>query len=137
MKTNRRVSKHPLTNSLAAIAAASLLGVPALAFGATNQLLDGPMWNYPAQSASKAPQPTRAEVLQQLLQAKRRGNYVIDAETGQTAYQADPSAFPAHPRRPGKTRAQVLQALKKAERSGNYVIDGETGQKADQSRVVG
>jgi len=137
MKTKTRVSKNPLRTSLAAIAVGGLLAVPAVAFGATNQLLDGPMWNYPQQSASNSPQLTRAQVLGQLLQAKRRGNYVIDAETGQTAYQADPSAFPAHPRRPGKTRAQVLQALKKAERTGNYVIDAATGQKADQTLVVG
>lgn len=128
--------KHTLT----AIVVGGLLGIPAAAYGAAATSPHVPQWKFPKHQLKATNKPagkTRAEVLSQLRQAKRRGNYVVNHATGQTAYQARPSAFPPHSQYPGKTRAQVLSALKQAKRSGNYVVNAETGRKANQTRWWG
>jgi hypothetical protein len=125
---------------LTAIVVGGLLGIPAAAYGAAATSPYVPQWKIPKRHVEAMKKPvskTRAEVLSQLRQAKRRGNYVINYATGETAYQANPSAFPPHPHQPGKTRAQVLRALKKAKRTGNYVINAETGRKANQTQGWG
>lgn len=123
LKPNIGISiKHYAT----AIAVGGLLGVPAITFGATAA---SPAYKVSAQATAQP--KTKAEVLSQLRQAERRGNFVVNAETGKKAYQARPSAYPGHEMQPHKSRAEVLMELRQARRNGNYIINAETGRKAN------
>jgi hypothetical protein len=114
---------------LGAIAVGGLLGVPALAYGATAMAPQAPA--YKSSAHVKAAPMTKAEVLSELRQAKRMGNFVVNAETGKKAYQARPSAYPGHEMQPHKSRAEVLIELRQARRNGNYIVNAETGRKAN------
>jgi len=74
---------------------------------------------------------TREQVRAELMQARAAGDYVVDAETGLKAYQANPGQFPA--RQAAKstlTREQVRAKYFKARAAGDFVVDPETGLKA-------
>ena len=128
MRTKPLATRISIKHSLAAIAVGSLLGIPALAYGAAATSLHAPAWK--SSSQVKAIPKTRAEVLSELRQAKRMGNFVVNAETGEKAYQARPSAYP-EPEQQHMSHAEVLRKLRQAKRTGNYVINAETGRKAN------
>lgn len=47
----------------------------------------------------------------ELAEAVRTGDIVVDGQLGLTAYQLNPSAYPARPAAMGKTRAEVQAEL--------------------------
>lgn len=55
----------------------------------------------------------------ELAEAIRVGDIIADIERGLTAYQVNPSAYPARPATMGKTRAQVQDELAKAHMDGS------------------
>lgn len=69
---------------------------------------------------------TRAQVLQELEQARQNGDLIVNGETGQTARELRPDLYPAV-KQTGKTREQVKAELAEARRSGALLADGETG----------
>ena len=75
--------------------------------------------NYPAEKTSNASTKTRAQVKAELAEAIRVGDIIADSERGLTAYQLNPSAYPARPAAMGKTRAQVQDELAKAHMDGS------------------
>lgn len=117
-----------IKQSAIAIAVGGLLGVPALAFGANAPQPKPPAYK-PSAHVQAAPK-TKTEVLSQLRQAKRMGNFTVNAETGKKAYQARPWAYPEHEQQ-NKSRAQVLRKLRQAKQTGNYSVNGETGRMAN------
>jgi len=108
-----------------AVLVGSLFALPALADAGSQKTQQVYEWEYPGLAAT--PGVSRAEVLDQLVQAKRIGDFVANAETGQKAYQLYPSEYPAHVVAAGKSRAEVLAELVDAEHSGEVVADAETG----------
>lgn len=134
MKLKPNANGISIKYHLTAIAVGGLLGVPALAYGATAMAPQAPA--YKSSAHVKAVPKTRTEVLSELRQAKRMGNFTVNAETGKKAYQARPSAYPEHEQQ-NKSRAEVLRKLKQAKRTGNYVVNAETGRKANQTRGSG
>lgn len=108
-----------------AVLVGSLFALPALADAGRQNAELVVEWQYPALAATSG--VSRAEVLAELEQAARGGDFVADAETGETAYQLYPSQYPAHVAATGKSRAEVLAELKQAERSGEVVANAETG----------
>ena len=75
--------------------------------------------NYPAEKTSSVNTKTRAQVKAELAEAIRVGDIIADSERGLTAYQLNPSAYPARPTAMGKTRAQVQDELAKARMEGS------------------
>jgi hypothetical protein len=129
MKLKPRPIRNSIAYYLTAIAAAGLVGVPAFSYGAGNAFPPTKEYKFPQRSGTIA--KSRAEVLQELRQAKRRGNFVANNESGKKAYQLYPSAYPSHEQQ-YKSRAEVLRELRKAERRGNYMANNESGRKANQ-----
>ena len=64
---------------------------------------------------------TRVQVQAELAEAMRVGDLIVDGQTGLTAYQLNPSAFPERSMATGKTRAEVLSELEKARMDGSLV----------------
>ena len=112
-----------MKRQIIALALGSLFALPAFA----NAELD-----YPPQASTTVAAKTVAQVRDELIAAKRTGNFVVNAETGQKANQLDPSAYPAHSKVAGKTRADVLAELEQAQRSGNIIANAELGATARQ-----
>jgi len=83
--------------------------------------------------ASDAAPLTRDQVRQELAQAQRNGDMVVNGESGQTAREARPDLFPAKAEQ-GKTFAQVRAELVQAQREGALPADGESGQTLRQAR---
>lgn len=96
------------------ILSAAVLTLAAL--GAGSAWAEGPV-NFPADNFQST--KTRAQVQAELAEAIRTGDMIGNGQTGQTAYQLNPSAFPERPMATGKTRAEVLGELEKARRDGS------------------
>lgn len=79
---------------------------------------------YPARQAAAV--KTRAEVVDELQEARRNGDIVV-GDTGLTQYEINPRNFPVRAVAQGKTREQVRAELAEAIRSGDIVANGETG----------
>ena len=77
--------------------------------------------NYPADHTASVSTKTRAQVKAELTEAIRIGDIIADSERGLTAYQLNPSAYPARPASMGKTRAQLQDELAKARMDGSLV----------------
>jgi hypothetical protein len=105
------------------VALGSLFALPAFA----NEEMD-----YPVQQASTAPAKTVAQVRDELIAARRTGDFVVNAETGETANQLDASSYPSKTMVAGKSRAEVLAELENAERTGDIVANAESGEKANE-----
>ncbi|MDP3168185.1 MAG: DUF4148 domain-containing protein [Hydrogenophaga sp.] len=75
--------------------------------------------NYPTEKTPSVSTKTRAQVKAELAEAIRVGDIIADSERGLTAYQLNPSAYPARPSAMGKTRAQVQDELAKAHMDGS------------------
>jgi hypothetical protein len=103
----------------------SLIALPALADAGSQNSQQSYEWEYPTLPATAS--VSRADVLAQLVQAKQSGDVVVNAESGATANQIDPSAHPAQNVAAGVSRAEVLAQLKDAKREGNMVANAETG----------
>lgn len=88
--------------------------------------------DYPPQPSVTAPAKTVAQVRDELIAAKRAGDFVVNAETGQKANQLDPSAHPAGAAFAGKSREEVLAELLAAKRAGDFVANAETGATANR-----
>jgi len=92
-----------------------------------------------AQAGELDPAPTggtaasRAEVRAERATAVRNGDVVVNAETGQTAREANPKRYPqpAKAAADTKTRQQVRAETVTAIRSGD-VIDAESGKKLNE-----
>jgi hypothetical protein len=83
-----------------------------------------------AMGAAIAAEPvgkTRAQVLQELEQARQNGDLVVDGETGKTARELRPDLYPKS-KESGKTREQVKAELAEARRNGTLLANGDTGQ---------
>ena len=74
---------------------------------------------YPSGQPDSVSTKTRAQVKAELAEAVRIGEIIADSERGLTAYQLNPSAYPARPSAMGKTRAQVQDELAKAHMDGS------------------
>ena len=105
------------------VAIGSLFALPAFA----NEEMD-----YPPQATSTAPAKTVTQVLDEMIAAKRAGDIVVDAETGEKANELFPYAYPPRTRFAGKSSAEVLAELKQAWRTGDIVANAETGEKVSQ-----
>lgn len=75
--------------------------------------------NYPADKTSSVSTKTRTQVKAELAEAIHMGDIIVDSERGLTAYQLNPSAYPARAPAMGKTRAQVQDELAKARMDGS------------------
>jgi len=112
-----------MKRQIIAVVLGSLFALPAFA----NAEID-----YPPQAATAAAAKTVAQVRDELVAAERAGDFVVNAETGEKAYQLNPSAYPVRSAVAGKSHEQVLAALVKAQRTGDIVADAETGAKVNQ-----
>jgi Domain of unknown function (DUF4148) len=72
---------------------------------------------------------TRAQVLAELAEAQRTGDFVVNGELGLKANEVYPHLYPAPVMAAGKTRQQVLAELAEARRTGDFA-HGESGLKA-------
>ena len=79
-------------------------------------MAEGPV-DFPADNFQST--KTRAQVQAELAEAIRTGEMIGNGQTGQTAYQLNPSAFPERPMATGKTRADVLSEMEKARMDGS------------------
>lgn len=94
------------------------------ALGAGSAFAEGPL-DYPADNFKST--KTRAQVKAELVEAIRTGDIIGNGQTGQTAYQLNPSAFPERAMATGKTRAEVLSELEKARMDGSLArLSAET-----------
>lgn len=92
--------------------------------GAGSAFADAPL-NYPADNFKST--MTRAQVKAELAEAIRTGSMIANGQTGQTAYQLNPSAFPERAMATGKTRTDVISELKKARMDGSLArLNAET-----------
>jgi lipoprotein-anchoring transpeptidase ErfK/SrfK len=74
---------------------------------------------------------SRAEVRAERAAAVRNGDIVVNAETGQTAREANPKRYPQPAKAETKSRQQVRTETVQAIRSGD-VIDTESGKKLNE-----
>ena len=76
---------------------------------------------------------SREQVRAEWLAAQRSGDFVVNAETGQTAREANPKRYPqpAKAAADTKTRQQVRAETVQAIRSGD-VVDAESGKKLNE-----
>lgn len=74
---------------------------------------------------------SRAEVRAAREAAVRNGTVVVNAETGQTAREANPKRYPQSAPTETKSRQQVRTETVQAIRSGD-VVDAETGKKLNE-----
>ena len=113
-----------MKRTIIAVALGSLFALPAFA----NDEMD-----YPRQEPSTVPAKTVTQVRDELSSAKRMGDFIVNGETGEKAYQANPSAYPNRIRHAGKSRTEVVAELEQARRSGDFVVNAETGERANQA----
>jgi hypothetical protein len=112
-----------MNRRIIAVALGSLFALPAFA----NQEMD-----YPPQQASTVPAKSVAQVRDELIAARRTGDFVVNAETGAKANQLDASSYPSETTVAGKSRSEVLAELQNAQRTGDIVANAETGEKVNQ-----
>lgn len=112
-----------MKRQIIAIAVGSLFALPVLA----NEEMD-----YPPQATTTVPGKTVKEVRNELIAARRAGDIVVNAETGEKANQVNPSAYPSRHRLAGKTAAEVFAELVDAQRNGEMVANAETGATENQ-----
>lgn len=95
------------------------------------------VWTPVAQAGELDPAPvaqsvaSRDAVRAERAAALRNGDVVANAETGQTAREANPRRYPQSAPVAGKTRQQVRAETVQAIRSGD-VIDAESGRKLNE-----
>ena len=70
---------------------------------------------------------TRAEVLQELEEAKRTGDIPANDESGLKLNEEFPQRYPPKAKGPSLTREQVRQELKEAQRTGEIPANDESG----------
>ena len=112
-----------MKRQIIAVAIGSLFALPAFA----NAEMD-----YPPQATSTAPAKTVTQVRDELIAAKRAGDFVVNAETGEKANESFQSDYPVRTEITGKTRAEVLAEVEQAWRAGDIIADAETGEKVNQ-----
>ena len=100
------------------IFSAAILSLASLATGSAFAQVDN---HYPADQTANMSLKTRAQVQAELAEAIRTGNIVTDGQLGLTAYQLNPSAYPARPVEMGKTRAQVQAELNDTKAKGRLM----------------
>jgi hypothetical protein len=74
---------------------------------------------------------SRDQVRAEWQAAQRSGDFVVNAETGQTARQADPAHYAAAPAVITKSRREVRSETLQAIRAGD-MLDAETGRKLNE-----
>ncbi len=114
-----------MKRQLLAVVIGSLYALHAQADPGTQNAQPVYEWQYPVLTSSAT--KSRAEVLAELAQARLSGDVVVNAETGQKAYELNRSAYPAHVVADGKSRGEVLAELVDAEHRGDLVANAETG----------
>ncbi len=103
-----------MKRQLLAVAIGGLFALPAFA---NNEIDAG---NLPP---NVTPSKTRAQVRAELVAAQRSGDWIVNAELGNTARSTSTG---------GKTRETVLTELTLALASGDYIVNAELGTKANQ-----
>jgi Domain of unknown function (DUF4148) len=118
MKTTRHTA---LSTLFAAVAALSI---------APAAFADGAEYDYPP--ARITFEKTTAQVQAELAAAQRNGDIVVNAESGQRAFEVYAGRYPSHAVGVAKTRQEVKAELAEAIRTGNIVGNGETGLKLNE-----
>lgn len=122
---NPRQHRNPLrrTSTLNLLLGALALGAATLApLAQAGELDEAPV----ARSVAN-----REQVRAEWLAAQRSGNFVVNAETGQTARDADPAHYTVAPTVITKSRREVRTETLQAIRAGD-IIDAETGRKLNE-----